>query len=301
MNDRQKRILECALEYARLGWCVLPVHTISDGQCTCGKADCSSAGKHPATPNGVKDATSNTEQLKKWFGNGHLYNIGIAAGARSKLAILDIDPKHGGDETIKRYTVPRTLEVITGSGGKHYYFADPDGSIRNSSGKLGEGIDVRGVNGYVVAPPSLHVSGTEYRWAVDPRAMQLAQVPAWMKKGQEHRNARTQEPKEDESIAEGQRNETLTSIAGGMRRQGCDAEAIFAALININQRRCQPPLEYGELKRIADSIAQYPAEQGTVLNDDHPETLAAAFQAASENRWRYIPHLYLPLRFAHCY
>ena len=44
--------------------------------------------------------------------------------------------------------------------------------MRNSSGKLGDGLDVRGVNGYVVAPPSLHSSGNEYRWAVDPRGIQ---------------------------------------------------------------------------------------------------------------------------------
>ena len=56
-----------------------------------------------------------------------------------------------------------------------------------------------------------------------------------------------------------------------MRRQGCDAEAIYAALININQRRCEPPLEYSELKTIADSIAQYPVQEGTVLAVDRSD------------------------------
>lgn len=265
------------MAYAKLGWCVLPVHTIIDGKCSCGKPDCPSAGKHPATVNGVKDATADKDQLKRWFGNGHLYNIGIAAGAGSKLAILDIDPKHGGDETIKQYTVPRTLEVITGSGGRHHYFADPEGSMRNSSGKLGDGLDVRGTGGYVVAPPSLHVSGHEYRWAVDPRAMQLAQVPAWMKK-QEYSNTGIQECKTDEDpIPEGQRNDKLASIAGAMRRQGCDAEAIVSALININRRRCEPPLEYDELRRIADSIARYPVKDSQIVANSFPMTLAKNF------------------------
>ena len=102
MNNRQKRTLECANEYVRRGWPVLPVHTIIEGHCSCGKADCSSAGKHPASTNGVKDATCEAEQIRRWFGNGRPWNIGIAAGADSKLAILDIDPKHGGDETVKR-------------------------------------------------------------------------------------------------------------------------------------------------------------------------------------------------------
>ena len=191
MNNFRRRVLECANEYVRRGWPVLPVHTIIDGRCSCGKTDCPSAGKHPATANGVKDASTDSEQVMRWFGNGRVYNIGIAAGADSKLAILDIDPKNGGDEAVKRYKIPKTLEVITGSGGRHYYFADPKGTVKNSSGKLGDGLDVRGTNGYVVAPPSLHASGNEYRWAIDPKAIELAGLPKWMEKGKEHRNTRT--------------------------------------------------------------------------------------------------------------
>ena len=58
--------------------------------------------------------------------NGRVYNIGIAAGSASGLAVLDIDPKDNGDESIKQYSVPETLEVITGSGGTHHYFDDPE-------------------------------------------------------------------------------------------------------------------------------------------------------------------------------
>ncbi|MHC5172340.1 MAG: bifunctional DNA primase/polymerase, partial [Planctomycetota bacterium] len=168
MNNFKRRVFKCAKAYAEKGWAVLPVHTIIEGRCTCGKADCSSAGKHPATPRGVKDATTDADQIQQWFANGRVLNIGIAAGAASGLAVLDIDPKDNGDESIKKYRVPDTLEVITGSGGKHYYFTDPEGQTGNSVGKLGRGIDVRGNNGYVVAPPSLHASGAEYRWRIDP-------------------------------------------------------------------------------------------------------------------------------------
>jgi putative DNA primase/helicase len=266
---------------------VLPVHTIIDGKCSCGKDNCPSAGKHPATANGVKDASTDSDQIQRWFGNGRPWNIGIAAGADSKLAILDIDPKNGGTETVKQYKIPRTLEVITGSGGRHYYFADPEGTVKNSAGKLGEGLDVRGTNGYVVAPPSLHLSGNEYRWAIDPGAIELAGLPRWMN-GSGQKSAVRSQNTDDGPIKEGQRNEKMCSIAGSMRRQGCDEEAIHAALININQRRCEPPMEYDELRRIARSVAQYPVEQdGTVLNDDHPETLAAAFHNAAGQRYRY--------------
>jgi putative DNA primase/helicase len=182
MNDYQERILECALEYTNLGWKVLPLHTIRDGQCTCGKANCSSPGKHPITPNGVKDASCDEADIRRWFSNGIAFNIGIATGSASGLVVLDIDPKNDGNESIKQFTIPPTLEVITGSGGRHYYFALPQGTeIRNSAGKLAAGLDVRGEGGYVVAPPSIHISGNEYRWAVDPRAVRPATWPEELK------------------------------------------------------------------------------------------------------------------------
>ncbi len=292
MNDYQDRVLECALEYIKFGWKVLPLHTIRNRQCTCGKSDCSSPGKHPTTANGVKDASGDEADIRRWFSNGIAFNIGIATGSASGLVVLDIDPKNGGDESIKQFTIPPTLEVVTGSGGKHFYFALPENTeIRNSQGKLAAGIDVRGENGYVVAPPSIHASGNEYRWAVDPRAVRPVPWPKELRiENAKLRNEDLPATKQDdEIIPEGQRNGKLTSIAGAIRRQGCDQEAIFAALININQRQCRPPLAYEELKKIAASIVQYQpqAEEGIVLDDDHHVTVAKAFEAASPAKHRH--------------
>src|SRR5215218_641554 len=61
----------------------------------------------------------------------------------------------------------------------------------------------------------------------------------------------------DERIPKGRRNTTLASLAGSMRYAGLEEEAIFAALRVINDKRCEPPLEQGEVRRIAHSIARY--------------------------------------------
>lgn len=306
MDDYQNRVLECGLEYIRLGWKVLPLHTIRNGQCTCGKANCTSAGKHPITANGCKDASGDEADIRRWFGNGVAFNIGIATGSASGIAVLDIDPKNGGNESIKQFSIPSTLEVVTGSGGRHYYFTLPEGiEIRNSQGKLAAGVDVRGEGGYVVAPPSLHLSGNEYRWAVDPRAVQPVHWPKELRLsnakslGDRLRNEETAAAKpDDEIIPEGQRNGKLTSIAGAMRRQGCDQEAIFAALININQRQCRPPLGYEELRKIAASIAQYQPqnEDGNILDNDHHDTIAKAFEAASPDKHRHQKNTWIVLK-----
>lgn len=64
-----------------------------------------------------------------------------------------------------------------------------------------------------------------------------------------------------DAIPAGQRNATLTSLAGTMRRRGMGEEAILAALLAVNAAQCQPPLPQAEVKVIAHSVAGYePAE-----------------------------------------
>jgi putative DNA primase/helicase len=63
-----------------------------------------------------------------------------------------------------------------------------------------------------------------------------------------------------ETIPEGQRNTTLTSLGGTMRRRGMSATEIAAALLVVNEERCQPPLSEDEVRRIARSDAQYEPE-----------------------------------------
>jgi archaellum biogenesis ATPase FlaH len=58
------------------------------------------------------------------------------------------------------------------------------------------------------------------------------------------------------------RNNTLTSLAGTMRRRNFDEDAISAALIVTNQTRCSPPLDESEVVRIARSVARYEPEAG---------------------------------------
>jgi len=66
----------------------------------------------------------------------------------------------------------------------------------------------------------------------------------------------------DGSISESSRNNTLTSMAGTMRRKGMVEPAIEAALQAQNLAHCQPPLDPDEVSRIAASIMRYPAASG---------------------------------------
>jgi len=116
---------------------------------------------------GCLDATTDTEVIEAWWTDCPDANVAIATGGG--LVVIDIDTK--GDtngweslETLMRAhgDLPTTRWAQTPSGGAHFYFRTP-GEVRNSAGKLGAGVDVRGDGGYVLAPPSV-TDGKHYIW-----------------------------------------------------------------------------------------------------------------------------------------
>jgi hypothetical protein len=109
-------------------------------------------GKHPLTARGKDDATDDPPQVLAWWTRWPRANIGIRPAPG--LVVLDVDPRHGGDLALTAITtahdMPATWSAATGGGGWHYWFT-MSGPIRS---RLRPGIDLKGSNGYVVAPPS---------------------------------------------------------------------------------------------------------------------------------------------------
>ncbi len=118
-------------------------------------------------PHGCKDATADLDTLRVWWEAEPLANVGVATG--NGLVVLDVDGPTGReslDAIIKQIgDPPETILVETGGGGLHYWFRARDGEeYRNATRWRGwPGIDLRGEGGYVVAPPSMHKSGRDYR------------------------------------------------------------------------------------------------------------------------------------------
>lgn len=138
------------------------------------------ATKTPLTPNGFRGATLNERIVRELWRRNPGAMIGVPTGEPIKAWVLDIDPKHGGDETLAALeaahgALPTTLTAETTSGGRHYFFRHKQG-VRNR-GALGAGIDVRGDGGYVVAAGSVPAVGLPYRWLVD---QEPADAPDWL-------------------------------------------------------------------------------------------------------------------------
>ena len=170
-------VLQTALAYANKQVRVIP---IKQGE------------KRPPMQGWQNAATSDPTTIRQWFeGQFKDCGLGIATGEfRDRyLIVVDIDDRQqfSGSETLADLEqlhgkLPETVEVITGSGGRHIYFLT-DQPIRNeASGRLGVGIDIRGIGGQVLAPPTKHPNGKTYEW-VEGRSIaeqRPADMPLWM-------------------------------------------------------------------------------------------------------------------------
>lgn len=167
-------MLEAALWYVERGIKVFPVHTVKDGNCTCGNADCDSKGKHPRIEGWRGKASTNPYLLQYWWGVWPDANIGIPCGDDGLVVIdFDIDIPETYHEWAEAHPdLADTLTVQTGSGGYHVYARLPE----RPQTYIHAGGEVRGSGAYVVGPPSRHVSGAIYKW-VDPAAEILAATP----------------------------------------------------------------------------------------------------------------------------
>lgn len=142
--------LESALAYAARGLHVFP---------------CVAGGKRPLPGSrGWEDATTDESRIRAWWQENPHYNVAIATGP-SGLLVVDVDPaglplwsgllEANPDLSEALRVAPR---VDTPRGGFHIYLA---GDGPSTVHRLADGVDTRGIGGYVLAPPSV-ANGGEY-------------------------------------------------------------------------------------------------------------------------------------------
>lgn len=259
-------LLQAALAYAARGWSVFPAHGVVGGVCTCGGAARCSPGKHPRTTDGLHAATTDPVRIRGWWRRWPDSNLAIRTGKASRLVVLDIDGEEGEAELARlerrHAALPPTLQVRTG-GGRHLLFYHPGEEVRCSVRRIGPGIDVRGNDGYIIAPPSRHARGVCYRWIPhDPGEDPPASLPVWLLALLRTPDSPTS-GEQDQTVPQGRRNNYLFSLAAAMRRRGLAPEEIEPALQRVNERRCEPPLPEREVNGIAQSAGRYASREPT--------------------------------------
>lgn len=251
---------EAALDYLARGWSVIPVQA---------------RGKRPLIPWQIyQQRAATADDVREWFARWPNAGVGVVTGAVSGLVVLDVDPRHGGDDSLAALEhahgpLPETVEAVSGGGGRHLYFAHPHGHVHNRAA-LAAGIDLRGDGGFVVAPPSAHPSGRPYHWrgghAAGRRA--LALLPRWLLEvlapggGRRGHSLAYWRRLVGEGVAEGSRNNTVASLAGHLLWHGVHPDVVAELLLCWNRERCRPPLADEEVVRTVISIVRLHRQHG---------------------------------------
>lgn len=248
--------LSGALEYARRGFSVLPVH-----------------GKRPL----IKFADQpplTEEQINYYWSAWPDANVALRT---IDFFVVDIDTKtaHGQDglssakELRKNGLLIPTLEQCTASGGRQLFYRQVKPGTDRQIIALKPGIDIKGKpNNYVVVPPSTTDKG-QYHWIDNKR--KLHQPPNGLVEliknyrpptRSQHTYGNTTTSKKWTGIVldtitsgapQGQRNDHLTRLCGQMLHAGAESETVWE-LLNFANGFNEPPLPSNEVSHIMESI-----------------------------------------------
>jgi hypothetical protein len=274
-------MMDHALAYAKRGFPVFP--------CDSNKEPIGSLA-----PNGVLDATTDPKKIERWWSRSPRANIGFdVTGAN--LVVVDFDPGSDFDQTVRDLSLPKTeLRQRTPRGGVHLFYSIDEGErIANSSGKIAEAVDVRGLNGYVLLPPSRTKDG-EYEWQAEGRATHRTEgmVHAFNVAREKHKDrdhwlidpdlpenveAAVKWLKEEAKIAvEGKGGDHIAyATAAHMKSFGLSPELAFDLMWEHWNPRCDPPWGAEEVEHFATKI-----ENGYSYNTSPPGNITKAYKDA---------------------
>ena len=191
--------------------------------------------------------------------------IGLVLGAESgNTAVVDVDDVDMAAAVLK--VCNRTRATRTMHDHAHVWFREEEPSSSTVVRVQWRGreikVELKAGGTHVVVPPTpgYRHAGTREQQPVLVRSIASAWEEIAKRIGAVtiRPSSNGTAPKVEGSIPDGERNNTLTSFAGTMRRRGMSETAILDALRAENNERCNPPLPDEEVARIAASVMRYP-------------------------------------------
>lgn len=280
--------LEWALDHAANGLPVFPVEPDT---------------KRPVYAGWQVAATTDRARAIKYWTENSDYNIGTPAYGK---LVVDIDPRNGGSPDALRAAglIPDTWISRTQGGGWHFIYDLPkDVRVRNSTGKLGPGIDVKSGGGLILLPGST-INGRKYRWeeGFSPRDRKRAVVPAALIEAAQAPRERSANAgkrlveEDEEAIAlathyiehfaptaeQGNRNNTAVQVANRLYDFGLEEQTALDFVMQWNDEKCFPPLDIDELRIVVGSARR---TRQRAIGADHPNNpeKASGFAAVEIN------------------
>lgn len=310
--------LEAALECARRGLPVFPLHGYVEPPVNATEKERIAAAKKAKTPRPemtrfYEKATLDENQIRQWWEWWPESNIGVST---DRLLVIDLDYAKGAEASWDLLTTwcdfPKTMRTDTWSGGAHVILQlPPDTIISNDQrGKLGRGIDIRSYHGYIVAPGS-EIAGRFYRFANDrppglAPSVLLAECSVATPKSLEP--VKRVAPENDWAVetawdymrnrapeaVDGQRNEIGFAVTTEPYDWGVSRETMMELLLWWNEHKCHPSLEYDELKLLARSGESNRRENIGYRNHEYnpgfdPVEVAPKVSQTVKSRLHYLP------------
>ncbi len=228
-----------ALDCARRGWAVMPIKKGTKGEPHIKWAPYIS--KMPTE-----------EQVEEWWTKWPDANIALICGKHSGIVVVDVDISRGGvepdDET--------DLISRTGGGGFHWFYQYPPDAHIGNYVNIRPGVDIRAHGGYVILPPSIHLSGNPYQWLSEGKP---APCPQWVINGRETKKETVQDT--DSWLSsflvgkseEGSRNDDLARFTGYLVKKGIPEDVALGMIAN-SLRRQKDPLPEHEVRTTVASV-----------------------------------------------
>jgi hypothetical protein len=269
-------VLSAALAAAGRGWPVFLLGRTKRPVANC--AACQPGAHDPQTCtcltcHGFYAATTDPDRIAGMITTVGSGQLAVRCGAASGLVVIDVDPAHGGGESLERLVaaglVPPTAYVITGSGGLHLYYRHPGQRVPSRPLPDHPGIDIKADGGYVVLPPAVHPrTGRAYRWAADRRDVE-EMPPALV----EACRMPTTPPPVEPTTTSAERTTVTLRGAGGISHPEKLLAAILAKVETAEEGKRRTTL-YGAARGVARMIAA-----GAL---DHAAGVAALTEAGRE-------------------
>lgn len=264
------QIIDTALDYLRRGWSVIPI-------------DQSSKRPHIRWVE-FQNRRAEPSEVRKWFTQWPEAGLAIVTGRISNLVVLDFD----GDAMHRADEWPETYEVKSPRGLHRYYTIAGADQTRTGTAVYGEGVDVRGEGGYIIAPPTTRPDGSAYRVTFDSEPIwrpDKLTLPAERKDASPFDLPLPSDGDQDwvtqalvSGVPAGSRNDTMARLAGYFAGKELPQDIAMVLLLQCGSR-CSPPMDPGEVAETVESVyrtaerrkkEQPPADSHTTTSTDEP-------------------------------
>lgn len=231
-------MLEVALQYAKLGFHVLPVN-----------------GKRPLVAwQDHQTQAPSAEQITRWWQRWP--EAGVAAITGRGMVVIDVDRSFESAEEARKTMgiAPTGMIARTPRGGFHFYYRHP-GKVSNSV-KTDIKMDIRGDGGIVVLPPS-----PGYSWVSRGKPGVFVPPEQIVTGGPRAKRQEMWVTELLQGVTKGGRNDAATKLAGYFIGKGMPQDIVLSLLHGWNQKN-NPPIPDIELERTVQSVATRGGKSG---------------------------------------